>query len=186
MEVKESDQQGAGRGLFARRGFSRGAFIADYGGTLLSLEQMNERYPPDAAHGDPLRCYVYGITRQWYRDARYTYGSFGRWINMPRRGAQANARLVPNTHTLTVSVRALRDIEPDEEITVAYNRRGDRPPARSLFVSVSSLSIIPEASLPTLLSPRQQQNGTWWRLLRHQLSNHHLAPQDHHRLQMRP
>ena len=99
-------------------GLARGAFIADYGGTLLSLLQMNERYPPDAAHGDPLRCYVYGITRQWYRDARYTYGSFGRWINMPPRGATANARLIPNRRTLTISVRARRYIKSGEEITV--------------------------------------------------------------------
>ena len=155
LEIKQSHQQGAGYGLFARRRFERNGVITDYGGTLLSLQEINDRYPPDATHGDPLRCYVYGITRQWYRDARYTYGSFGRWINMPPRGVNANARLVPNRRTLTISVRALRHIEPGEEITVAYNRPGDRPPAaRHLSVSAAAFPVAPSDHLPSSVPRR--------------------------------
>ena len=91
VEVKQSNIQNAGNGLFALKQFKRGDLICDYGGLLTSnnandyLEDDDKTmgaYAVEIAHSDDPRF------KGWYVDARrfFTINEPGRWANMRRNG----------------------------------------------------------------------------------------------------
>ena len=121
LAVAKSTIPGAGFGLFVAKGKSAQPFrkkqrIALYTGDWVQLL-------PDTSCGP----YFLQVTNSLAIDAARTNTALGRWANAPRgatdtqgRPLRANAKLVIDHARRRGALKALRDIDPGEEILVAY------------------------------------------------------------------
>lgn len=125
LTVAKSSIGGAGLGLFVAKGakvrpFKKGERIVLYTGDWVHVL-------PGAAgerQGGP---YYLAVTRRLGVDAARTNTALGRWANAPRgargptgRPLRPNAVLSVNTQTKQGALKALRSINPGEEILVSY------------------------------------------------------------------
>ena len=104
----------AGRGLFARRAFRKGEVICPYGGQLISVDEVERRYP-----GDTLAPYVEQISDTEYRDAACVRG-LGSMANGMARRADCNAE----TFVRRDRTPWLRAFKPIPEGTEIFNHYG--------------------------------------------------------------
>lgn len=119
LQIKSSNINGAGQGLFATKDFKRNEKITSYGGTQVSLDTY--RNNPSG--------YGFLITRNLILDASSTQSGWGRYANNCRnQNKQAgecrgnNAKIVGNTQRRTANIKATKNIKAGEEIFVPYSR----------------------------------------------------------------
>lgn len=116
--------EGKGRGVVATRPFSRGEFVVEYAGELITMEQAKEReqmYAQDQNTG----CYMYYFKYhnvQYCVDATSETDRLGRLVNHSRNGNLSTKTVVIGTEPHLVLI-AKEDIQPGEEVTYDY---GDR------------------------------------------------------------
>jgi SET domain-containing protein len=110
FEVKDAET-GTGRGLFARQTIRKGEFILEYKG---------KRIPTKAADELSSR-YLFELDEQWTVDGPPSRNTAG-YINhacVPNAEAQIEAGTDERDH---INIYALRDIQPDEEVTIDYGQ----------------------------------------------------------------
>ena len=122
LRVAQSTIAGAGAGLFVAKGkaarpFTAGQRIALYTGDWVRLE-------PGRNQGGP---YYLQLTRSLAVDAARTDTALGRWAKAPNGAVgpgespiRPNAELVADRGNKQGSLRALRGIQPGDEILVSY------------------------------------------------------------------
>jgi hypothetical protein len=123
LSVAKSKIDGAGFGLFVAKGaqpFKKGERIAAYSGDWMELL-------PGAASDQQGGEYCLQVKKSLAIDAARTNTALGRWANAPHgakdpsgRRLRANAQLVADPVRKQGSVRAMRNIQPGEEILVSY------------------------------------------------------------------
>ncbi|XP_071448595.1 histone-lysine N-methyltransferase Set8 isoform X2 [Hetaerina americana] len=115
---------GKGRGVVATRHFSKGEFVVEYAGELISMAEARDRekkYAQDQNTG----CYMYYFkhhNQQYCVDATAESGRMGRLVNHSRNGNLTTKTVVIKSHPHLVLI-AKEDIHPSEEVLYDY---GDR------------------------------------------------------------
>jgi hypothetical protein len=122
LAIGKSTVPGAGMGLFVARGknakgFKKGERVCLYTGDWIQL------FPDQESGGT----YFVELNRNLALDGARTNTALGRWANAPLGGERpdgrpltANAELVPHHISKQAAIKALRDIDPGEEILVNY------------------------------------------------------------------
>jgi uncharacterized protein len=98
-----------GLGLFATKPMKRGAYIATYRGRRISTEESDRREARGAR-------YMFALNKKWVIDGSPRWNA-ARYIN---HSCRPNAKPVGRKGGIVIV--ALRQIEPDEEITYDYGR----------------------------------------------------------------
>jgi SET domain-containing protein len=98
-----------GFGLFATKPIKRGAYIAAYRGRRISTEESDRREARGAR-------YMFALNKRWVIDGSPRW-NVARYIN---HSCRPNAKPVGRKGGIVIV--ALRQIEPDEEITYDYGR----------------------------------------------------------------
>ena len=102
--------------MFATQPIPRDTFIVEYKGEKLSAAESNRREKRYLARG---RIWCFQISARTARDAAFG-GNIGRYVNHSCR---------PNCYSDIIGdrvwIRALRDIEPGEELTYDYCTDGE-------------------------------------------------------------
>jgi len=107
FEIRDA-QPGTGKGLFAREGYRAGDFIVEYTGVKIPTKEA------DMHRGR----YLFELDDKWTIDGEPT-NSPARYINhccLPN----AEARIERQDDGKHIMMYALRDILPEEEITIDY------------------------------------------------------------------
>ena len=113
LTIRRSLIEGAGRGLFATKGFKKNSKITPYEGEHLTLTQLNDRYGLDAAAP-----YALKITNNLYIDSALVR-TVGAYANAGTKKTQ-NARLSTNRGAKKAWLVAIRYIGKGEEILIDY------------------------------------------------------------------
>ncbi|CAL8348854.1 unnamed protein product [Boreogadus saida] len=147
-----------GRGVFAIGSFSKGDFIVEYRGDLISDGEAQKRrriYHP-ACSGFLFAFKLRGKT--WCIDASREDGSFGRLVNDDHRHPNCRMKRIDIAGSTHLCLFALKDIKEGEEI--AYNYGGEDYPWRKQMTTcepdtpcVSSQSV--------LMSEPQWDEAAW-------------------------
>lgn len=118
--------EGKGRGIFANKDLSKGDFVVEYAGDLMSLEEGKARedeYSEDAEIG----CYIYFFSfkgKRYCIDATAESGRYGRLLNHSKQKANCKTRLVEEPEGIPrLIIEAKVDIKKDVELLYDY---GDR------------------------------------------------------------
>lgn len=116
VEVKTSTIPGAGKGLFALNFIPRNSRIVEYKGKVRTWDEARL----DASNG-----YIYFLKPNYVIDARDFPKTLARYANDAKglvhsKGRDNNARF--EAQGLRVFLVSARDIEPGEEILVAYGK----------------------------------------------------------------
>ena len=98
-----------GLGLFATRPIKRGAYIATYRGPLLTTKEADRRESRGAR-------YMFELNTKWTIDGSPRY-NVARYIN---HSCKPNAKPVGRNGKIVIV--ALRQIEPEDEITYDYGK----------------------------------------------------------------
>ena len=115
LRVKESGIQGAGMGLYTTRDVSINSNICAYAGDILSLDELDRRYPDDDG------VYVLQLTKNTSIDARSTQSCLGRYANSCDNSADAcNVRF--SKYRGVVSLKATKNISANTELLIKYGR----------------------------------------------------------------
>jgi SET domain-containing protein len=105
-----------GSGVFATLPISRDTFIVEYKGEKISAAESDRREKRYLPRG---RIWCFKVSARTVRDAAFG-GNIGRYVNHSCR---------PNCYSDIVGdriwIRALRDIEPGEELTYDYGTGGE-------------------------------------------------------------
>ncbi len=110
FEVKPSTIAGIGLGLFALKRLRKGDIIGHYTGKRLTEEQANNEPYVNSR-------YLVWICTDWYLDAQGHDGNYTKYIN---HSNTPNAELVTSTRWKSAKIRALKRIEPEEELFFDY------------------------------------------------------------------
>ncbi len=103
----------AGTGVFATRCISKGARVVEYTGERISHAQANARYDEEAMPNP--HTVLFTVDRKTVIDAGVG-GNDARFIN---HSCEPNCEAVK--HRGRIYIEALRDIQPDEELTYDYH-----------------------------------------------------------------
>lgn len=110
IQVRESGVHG--KGVFARRPIAAGETVIEYKGEVISWAEALERHPHDPS--DPNHTFFFHIDDEHVIDGK-VHGNAARWINHA---------CAPNCEADEVDgrvfIKALRDIEPGEELFYDY------------------------------------------------------------------
>jgi SET domain-containing protein len=98
-----------GLGLFAAKSIKRGGYIATYRGRRITTEESDRREARGAR-------YMFALNKRWVIDGSPRW-NVARYIN---HSCRPNAKPVGRRGGIVIV--ALRQIEPDEEITYDYGR----------------------------------------------------------------
>lgn len=115
IDVRTSSIPKAGNGLFASKSFSRGSYITLYDGETVSWTEAWRR--PCLTHMASKE----GVIVDGLKVPIMGRGG-GSFINSSKLEAKANAKLVAWLGLLMI--RAKKQIDVDDEITIYYGRRG--------------------------------------------------------------
>ena len=110
FEVKPSSIEGIGLGLFSKTRIRKGDVIGHYTGLRLTEDQANNEPYVNSR-------YLVWICKDWYLDAQGAEGNYTKFIN---HSSKPNAELVTSTRWKTANIRALKRIEPGQEIFFDY------------------------------------------------------------------
>ena len=110
FEVRPSSIPGIGYGLFARTRIRKGDMIGHYTGKQLTEEEANSEPYVNSR-------YLVWICNDWYVDAEGPRGNYTRYIN---HSATPNTELLTSVRWRTAAIRALKRIEPGEELFFDY------------------------------------------------------------------
>jgi SET domain-containing protein len=119
IEVYESPIHG--RGVFARQRIDTGEIIIEYKGELLSSAEIDERYA-DERSDDRGRTYIFHLEGDLYVDATKASNP-ARFIN---HSCAPNCEAIAENGRILI--RALKDIEPGDELTYDYSLEIEEEP----------------------------------------------------------
>ncbi|MEO3690246.1 SET domain-containing protein [Roseateles paludis] len=102
-----------GKGVYAVAPIEAGTKIIEYTGERISWQEAQDRHPHDPAH--PNHTFYFSLDSGEVIDALYG-GNNARWIN---HSCEPNCE-AEETDAGRVYIRALRDIEPGEELFYDY------------------------------------------------------------------
>jgi len=111
VEPRASTIVGAGMGLFAKKLIPKDTVIVEYSGRVLDLEQAKVLRD---------RMYLKAVTLNRHIDAKGPDGSLAKYINDHVSKERHNASFFKKD--TRVFIRALRNIQPGEELFVSYGR----------------------------------------------------------------
>jgi len=121
--------EGKGRGIFANKDLSKGDFIVEYAGDLMSLEEgkaKEDEYSEDAEIG----CYIYFFSfkgKRYCIDATAESGRYGRLLNHSKQKANCKTRLVEEPEGIPrLIIEAKVDIKKDAELLYDYGDRSQK------------------------------------------------------------
>lgn len=103
-----------GKGVFALCDIAEGETIIEYVGAIISWKEAQRRHPHDPA--DPNHTFYFHIDENRVIDALYG-GNSSRWIN---HACDPNCEADEDEEAGRVFIKALRDIEPGEELNYDY------------------------------------------------------------------
>ena len=109
--VSQSAIQGAGRGVFAKAAFKKGELIEE-----CPVIELSEHDPSNSPEGTLIHYFYYFGKSKERANLALGFGSLYNHTYEP------NATYTENHKEKTMSFIALKDIEPEEEITVNYNQ----------------------------------------------------------------
>ncbi len=110
LQVRQSGVHG--KGVFALRPLAAGQTVIEYTGELISWDEALRRHPHDPS--DPNHTFFFHIDEQNVIDAKFG-GNSARWIN---HACAPNCEA--DDQGQRVFIKALRDIEPGEELFYDY------------------------------------------------------------------
>src|SRR6516165_5733759 len=102
-------RSGTGLGLFATKRIKRGAYIAAYRGRRITTKESDQREARGAR-------YMFALNKRWVIDGSPRW-NVARYMN---HSCRPNAK--PVGRRCGIVIVALRQIEPDEEITFNYGQ----------------------------------------------------------------
>ena len=117
LQIKKSQLQGAGKGLYSKVAIAKGDLITEYLGRITTWN--------DANHDDGKNGYIFYLTRNHVIDALNYEGAVAQYANDARgltrqKGLTNNAQYV--TRGKRVFIEATKAIKPGEEILVGYGK----------------------------------------------------------------
>jgi SET domain-containing protein len=108
-----------GYGVFALETINKNKRIIDYAGELISNKQSESREDRYLSKG----CiWVFRVNRNWSRDAAVG-GNVARFIN---HSCTPNCWIEVEPKTMTIWIRAAKQIRKGTELTYDYNTEGDK------------------------------------------------------------
>jgi SET domain-containing protein len=113
-----------GKGVFAVQGIAEGETIIEYVGEIISWAEAQERHPHDPK--DPNHTFYFHVDEDRVIDALYG-GNSSRWIN---HSCKPNCEA--DEEDGRVFIKALRNIEPGEELNYDYGLIIDEPYTKEL------------------------------------------------------
>jgi len=125
LDITIGTIEGKGRGIMAVRSFSKGEFVVEYAGDLISIDDAKDReskYSMDTSKG----CYMYYFKhkgRQYCIDATGESGRYGRLLNHSTKTPNCATKVVMVEDTPRLILVAKQDIEAGAELLYDY---GDR------------------------------------------------------------
>jgi len=125
LDITISTIEGKGRGIMAVRSFSKGEFVVEYAGDLISIDDAKDReskYSMDTSKG----CYMYYFKhkgKQYCIDATGESGRYGRLLNHSTKTPNCATKVVMVGDTPRLILVAKQDIEAGAELLYDY---GDR------------------------------------------------------------
>jgi len=124
IEVRQSGVHG--KGVYAIRPIKKGEVVIEYKGEMVTWKQAERRHPhnPD----DPDHTFFFHIDDKHVIDAAYG-GNAARWIN---HACKPNCESDIDEQRYRVYIRALRRIEPGEELFYDYGLVIDEPYTKKL------------------------------------------------------
>jgi hypothetical protein len=114
LEVKDSTIPNAGKGLFAVRGFRKNDKITEYTGIVLTKSQIDQLY---GKLDQDLSPYAVQISEDLFMDSSCAR-SIAAFANDSK--SHNNAKLSTNRLTNRVFLRAIKNINPQDEIFTSY------------------------------------------------------------------
>jgi len=118
-----------GRGIFAAKKLTKGDFVVEYAGDLMSMEEGKDReaeYQKDSEIG----CYIYFFSfkgKRYCIDATAESGRYGRLLNHSKTKANCKTRLVEEPEGIPrLIIEAKVDIEEDAELLYDYGDRSQK------------------------------------------------------------
>ena len=117
IEVRNSGVHG--KGVFALVPIAKGEIIIEYLGEVISWKKAQKRHPHDPS--DPNHTFYFHVSKKNVIDALYG-GNDARWIN---HACEPNCEA--DVEDKRVFIKALRDIEPGEELNYDYGLVIDSP-----------------------------------------------------------
>merc|ERR1711881_663683 len=118
-----------GRGIFAAKKLTKGDFVVEYAGDLMSMEEGKDReaeYQKDSEIG----CYIYFFSfkgKRYCIDATAESGRYGRLLNHSKTRANCKTRLVEEPEGIPrLIIEAKVDIEEDAELLYDYGDRSQK------------------------------------------------------------
>ncbi|XP_056437176.1 uncharacterized protein LOC130374432 isoform X2 [Gadus chalcogrammus] len=147
----------AGRGVFAIGSFSKGDFIVEYRGDLISEGEAQKRRIYNPACSGFLYAFKLG-GKTWCIDASKEDGSFGRLVNDDHRHPNARMKRIDIAGSTHLCLFALKDIKDGEEI--AHNYGGEDCPWRKQMTTCEpETSCVSSQSV--LMSEPQWDEAAW-------------------------
>jgi SET domain-containing protein len=113
-----------GKGVFAVRNIKKGETVIEYTGEVITWKEALRRHPHDPT--DPNHTFYFHIDDQWVIDAKHG-GNAARWIN---HACKPNCEA--DEEGGRVFIKALRKIEPGEELFYDYGLVIDLPYTKKL------------------------------------------------------
>lgn len=111
VEVRRSGVHG--KGVFARRPIAEGERIIEYTGSVITWKEAQRRHPHDP--DDPNHTFFFHIDEKRVIDG--LDGGSAKWIN---HACDPNCEADEDQDAGRVYIKALRDIEPGEELNYDY------------------------------------------------------------------
>lgn len=117
LQVKQSTLPNAGKGLFTKKFIAKGSLITEYKGKITNWKDTN--------HDDGKNPYIFYVSRNHVLDAKEEKIAFAHYAN-DAKGFKRVPGLKNNgiyiVKNKRVFIQALKDIQPKEEIFVAYGK----------------------------------------------------------------
>ena len=124
IQVRQSGVHG--KGVYAIRPINKGEVVIEYKGEMVTWKQAERRHPHDP--DDPDHTFFFHIDDKHVIDAAYG-GNAARWIN---HACKPNCESDIDEQRYRVYIRALRRIEPGEELFYDYGLVIDEPYTKKL------------------------------------------------------
>lgn len=117
LEIRDSEIEGAGKGLFTTIERNAGDFICYYEGDELNEKSLSRRYKNEK----PI--YVLKLKEDLYLDSRDHPHALARYINSNHNsGKKINCTYSIDRRTQLVSIKTTKYLLPNTELLIAYGR----------------------------------------------------------------
>lgn len=127
LVVKTTEEKG--RGIYANMDITKGKFIVEYAGDLMTMEDGVIR-ETEYTRNPEIGCYIYFFEfsgKRYCIDATAESGRYGRLLNHSKTQGNCKTRLVEHPEGIPrLIIEAKRDIKKDEELTYDYGDRNSQ------------------------------------------------------------